>query len=29
MNDEDTCEAHIEASAAILAHAGDLIEQSS
>jgi len=29
MNDEETCEAHIEASAAILAHAGDLIEESS
>ena len=25
MNDEETCEAHIEASAAVLAHAGDLV----
>ena len=29
MNDEETCEAHIEDSAAILARAGDLIEESS
>lgn len=29
MNDEETCEAHIESSAAILSHAGDLIEESS
>ena len=29
MNDEETCQAHIEASAAILARAGDLIEESS
>ena len=28
MNDEETCEAHIESSAAILARAGDLIEES-